>query len=236
MRTSRYSRDSESQGIANVVILRNLNAASRTVQIQALELLRTNRIFTHTTVHNAPKLFLVVFLQSTSSDALVNHLSDHVFISHFHDPQDGFPNLEGESEWLGDDRASLSSSSVVRRSPSLNRKTARANRLGIEEIETLRTLKDKVTTSAEIKCYLQNVVTFLRLNRAVDGGVSARATQHFNLLTKYVLMSSNLIYRAAHSLQVSRSASRSGFCDPIAGCSGSSEGLSAPHSHHRPKE
>lgn len=48
--------------------------------------------------------------------------NDHLFISHYHDPNDGFANLEEESVWIEDDRAS--EKSVVhlesdRRSPSL---------------------------------------------------------------------------------------------------------------------
>ncbi len=37
-----------------------------------------------------------------------------MFISHYHGPEDGFSNLEEGSEWIEDDRASLSS--VVHRS------------------------------------------------------------------------------------------------------------------------
>jgi len=40
--------------------------------------------------------------------------NDQIFISHYHDPGDGFPNLEEGSEWLADDGASTSS--VVRKS------------------------------------------------------------------------------------------------------------------------
>ena len=44
--------------------------------------------------------------------------NDHLFISHYHDPEDGFNNLEEGSEWIDDDRASLDS--VVRRSIAQN--------------------------------------------------------------------------------------------------------------------
>jgi len=52
-------------------------------------------------------------------DAADGHLADpgqndHIFISHYHDPEDGFANLEEGSEWVEDDQASLSS--VVHRS------------------------------------------------------------------------------------------------------------------------
>ena len=36
----------------------------------------------------------------------------------------------------------------------------------------------------EVKRYLQNVVTFLRLHRAVAGGISASATKYFDKLIK----------------------------------------------------
>ena len=40
--------------------------------------------------------------------------NDHLFLSHYHDPEDGLANIEEVSEWIEDDRASLSS--VVHRS------------------------------------------------------------------------------------------------------------------------
>lgn len=48
----------------------------------------------------------------------------------------------------------------------------------------LAELSKKVTVTAEIKAYLQNIVTFLRLHRAVGGGISPRATQHFDILVR----------------------------------------------------
>ncbi|MCJ1303069.1 hypothetical protein MMC08_005876 [Hypocenomyce scalaris] len=171
----------EDRRIANVIIARELNLADHQVQIQALELLRTNRIFTHTAVYAAPKPFFVVFLLSSSGP----HLNDHVFISHYHDLEDGFPNLEEGPEWVEDDQASLSS--VVHKSvapDALNRGTDPL--LRSEDIQTLTDLGDAAMVTAEVKQYLQNVVTFLRLHRAVAGGITPRATKHFDLLVKYL--------------------------------------------------
>ena len=39
---------------------------------------------------------------------------DYMFISHYHNPEDGFPKLEESTAWTVDDQAS--ESSVVRRS------------------------------------------------------------------------------------------------------------------------
>jgi len=48
--------------------------------------------------------------------------NDHLFISHYHDPDDGFANLEEESAGIEDDRASERSVVHLKngsRSPSL---------------------------------------------------------------------------------------------------------------------
>ena len=38
----------------------------------------------------------------------------------------------------------------------------------------------------EVKQYQQNIVAFLRLHRAVAGGITAAATKHFDKLVRYV--------------------------------------------------
>jgi hypothetical protein len=102
----------DNKAIANVIIAKNLDEAPRQVQIQALELMRTKRIYTRTSVQNAPKRFLfVALLAGGEGPRLTKHLNDFMFISHFHDPEDGFPNLED----VYDDRSSISS--VVKKSP-----------------------------------------------------------------------------------------------------------------------
>ena len=45
-------------------------------------------------------------------------------------------------------------------------------------------LSKKITVTAEIKAYQQNIVTFLRLHRAVGGTISPRATHHFDILIR----------------------------------------------------
>lgn len=51
----------------------------------------------------------------------------------------------------------------------------------------LRQASHIVSISAEVNRYLHNIVVFLRLNRAVAGGVSVKATKHFVLVAKSVL-------------------------------------------------
>jgi hypothetical protein len=117
-----------------------------------------------------------------------------MFISHFHDPEDGFPNMED----LYDD--GQSTSSVVKRSPKLDPEwllkplitTAVSTGVLVSEISSncyqdidhLSNLSDHSTVSTEVKQYLQNIIAFLRLHRAVAGGISALATKHFDKLTK----------------------------------------------------
>jgi hypothetical protein len=43
-----------------------------------------------------------------------------------------------------------------------------------------------VKISSEVRAYLHNIIVFMRLHRAVAGGISAMATRHFNTLAQYV--------------------------------------------------
>lgn len=57
-------------------------------------------------------------------------------------------------------------------------------------IDTLRVSSETVTTSAEVVRYIQDIVIFLRLSRAVAGGVSAKANFQFAQLARYVIRGS----------------------------------------------
>jgi hypothetical protein len=104
------------------VIAKNLDRASQQIQIQALELIRSRRVYTRTAMHSAPKRFLFVAVLSTedagdiSGPRLTKHLNEYMFMSHFHDSQDGFANLE---DLYDDDDGGNSVSSVVKKSSSL---------------------------------------------------------------------------------------------------------------------
>lgn len=56
-----------------------------------------------------------------------------------------------------------------------------------QAIETITHLSEHATVAAEVKTYLQNIVVFLRMHRAVDSGISPRATKHFDQLVTYLL-------------------------------------------------
>jgi len=179
----------DNKTIANVIIAKNLDEAPQQVQIQALELLRTRRIYTRTSVQNAPKRFLfIAVLAGGEGPRLTKHLNDHMFISHFHDPEDGFPNLED----LYDDGNSVSS--VVKKSLKLDPEWLQYPRISATDIEYLSQLSDHSTVSVEVRQYQQNIVAFLRVHRAVAGGISAVASKHFNKLTKSLAALHGLSY------------------------------------------
>jgi hypothetical protein len=50
----------------------------------------------------------------------------------------------------------------------------------------LASLSDHTTFSVEVKQYQLNLISFLRMHRAVSGGITAGATKHFDKLAKSV--------------------------------------------------
>ncbi|KAL9101813.1 MAG: hypothetical protein Q9163_002960 [Psora crenata] len=117
---------------------------------------------------------------SVSEGQLVHHLNDHIFISHYHDPGDGFSNLEGGSEWIEDDRASMAS---VAHGGVVEESLKRSGSVMFSE-EAVQDRVQKINVNVEISTYLQNIVVFLRMHRAVKGGITPLATSHFDILVK----------------------------------------------------
>ncbi|KAI9827822.1 MAG: hypothetical protein M1832_004311 [Thelocarpon impressellum] len=158
----------DSHRIADVVIAKNLDLASHHAQIQALELLRTKRIFTRTEVHSAPKrfLFIALLVRDRPGPRLVSHLNDHIFLSHYHTPEDGFPNLEEAEEEEEED--------------------AQGSRplITSEDLATLTAASRSARVTIDVKRYMQNLAVFLRMHRAVAGGASSRASKHFDTLAR----------------------------------------------------
>jgi len=172
----------DSRRIANVVIAKNLNHASPEVQVQALELMRGKRNFTRTAVHAAPRPFLFIALNASGSLRLLSHLNDQFFLSHTHQAEDGLLNLEEQDDQQPVDEDDASTSSVVHKSSY----TAFSNRQAVlftpEDVAHLAKLTAEAKMSPEVRGFLHNIVVFMRLHRAVAGGISAMATRHFNLL------------------------------------------------------
>ena len=176
-RSHSYSTTIESPKIASVIIARNLSLAPRLVQIQALELIRTKHLFTHSGRHTTPSSFLLVAVLPTNTPRLTEHLNSHVFICHFHDPSSGYPNLEDLD--LAD---SASISSVVRKPGALA--PSQEPVVTPQDIAHLRALSKPITITCELTRYFMNIISYLRIHRFVAGGISPLATKHCMQLCK----------------------------------------------------
>ncbi|KAF3359311.1 hypothetical protein VDGD_01438 [Verticillium dahliae] len=176
--------------MANVILARNLDQAPKAVQIQALELLRTRRIFTRTAVQAAPKQFLFVAAlgaQTGGHARVTPHLNDFLYLAHWHDPDLGFANLdEGFEATAGDDGGSETGSmeSVVKKSVNGDLRVEDDPLLSDVDIAALARLSQGVQIDVDVLRYQMNLISFLRMHRAVGGGVSPTATKHFEQLIK----------------------------------------------------
>lgn len=191
--------------IPNVVFAKNFDQAPHAVQIQALELLRSRRIYTRTSVHAAPKQFLfvpVLGAESGGQARVTKHLNDFLFVAHWHDPDDGYINLEEADGGL--DAETASTGSVVKKASPLDTPAPSEvlfsekvsicrwyqegepadNLMGEQEISHIAHLSRDVDVDVEVTRYLMNVVSFLRLHRAVAEGVTPTATKHLEQLAR----------------------------------------------------
>ncbi|KAG9947822.1 hypothetical protein KCU85_g5483, partial [Aureobasidium melanogenum] len=190
------SNELDERKIADIIIAKDLNMASSNVQTQALELMRTKRLFSHTAMHGTSKHFLFLALQASESKSkLAFHLNDMFAISHHHTEDDGFPNLE-EQEFKDppqlDDAASISS---IVKHPFPNQETLPDSpTITPDEVQNLRSAVTSVRVSAEVAAYLHNIVIFMRLDRFVAGGISAYATRHFRAIVHALAPLHNLRY------------------------------------------
>jgi hypothetical protein len=101
----RYAHSSPlppSSQIANCILAKNLNLAPKSVQIQVLELLRTKRIFTRTSVQAAPKQFIFIPVLEEElpgrGSRVTPHLNDFFSLAHWHDPEEALVNLDEDEE------------------------------------------------------------------------------------------------------------------------------------------
>lgn len=169
--------------IKNVIIAKRFNFADQFVQVQAIEIINNKRLISHTTVHITPKtfLFIPVVPVSTRRTHLIPHLNDRIFVSHYHLPEHGFPNLEEP------DHSNVSENSS---GPSKQRlsweSTKQSNTISKDVIDKIRAVGEATGITPEVRRYMQDIVTFLRLDRAVDGGISPRASIQFVALAKYL--------------------------------------------------
>ncbi|KAK5047102.1 hypothetical protein LTR84_007045 [Exophiala bonariae] len=153
-------QDLDSRKIVNVIIAKEFNLAKEDVQIQTLEIIRKRRHI-----------------------RLTKHLNDRIFMSHHHEVEDGFLNLEELDSHSEDHGSSYS----IGAPPSVRYREAIADRvIDQDTIELLRARGQEATITPEIRRYLQDIVVFLRIERGVDGGVSPYATTLLLALSKYL--------------------------------------------------
>ncbi|PHH76899.1 hypothetical protein CDD80_1117 [Ophiocordyceps camponoti-rufipedis] len=165
--------------IANCVLARDLDRAPRAVQIQALELLRTRRIFTRTSVQAAPRqfVFLPVLKAAFAGEARVTpHLNDFLAVAHWHDPDQGFANLDDldHDENLGPDALSVDGLAFAPSMPLISE----------ADINRLAQLSQQVEVDIDVLRYQMNVITFLRMHRAVAHGMTPAATKMMDKITR----------------------------------------------------
>ncbi|EGD96648.1 hypothetical protein TESG_04082 [Trichophyton tonsurans CBS 112818] len=170
----------------NVIIARNYDHISQSIQVQTLEMLRTRRVHTKTATYSLPNNFIFIPILSSEarqlSSRLNNHLNEYISISHYHDPSVGLVNLEGDGSSLVDERGSPSSAAW---NSSYTAKLTEKTAVILEEdIDYLRGLIPSVTVSTEVYCYAENIINFLRFNRAVFCGITAPATRQFHKIVK----------------------------------------------------
>lgn len=214
--TSPVGGSSHSQ-IANVILAKNLDQAPKAVQIQALELLRTHRIFTRTSVQTAPKVFMLVAVLGADSGGearVTPHLNDFFYVAHWVDPdEEGFVHLDaddgsslasssrikyGDRHDDGDDASMASTASVVKRRSRASGSLFRSPKttspamftkspvFSPSDISHLRQASAHVSVDIDVTRYQMNIVSFLRMHRAVGGGITPQATRHFDMLVRSI--------------------------------------------------
>ncbi|EFY89943.1 hypothetical protein J3458_001351 [Metarhizium acridum] len=171
---------SPSSQIANCILAKNLNLAPKSVQIQALELLRTRRIFTRTSVQIAPKQFIFIPVLEAEApgkgERVTSHLNDFFSLAHWHDPDEGFVNIDEEDEADEVERGFAG---------GVNRRDGSHSALIPEsEISHLAQLSQQVQVDIEVTRYQMNIVSFLRMHRAVADGITPNATKHLDKLMR----------------------------------------------------
>ncbi|KAK4632259.1 hypothetical protein CLAFUW4_02913 [Fulvia fulva] len=150
----------ENKHIADVIIASGLDTAHDAVQLQALELLRSKRIFTRSAMHVAPKDMLFIAVLSRPQAKLCRHFNDVFAMSHIHDDEDGHPHFDSQSG------------------------KALSSAFFLEDVKVLRQQMENVFLTAEMAQYLHNVVVFMRNSRYIKGGVTATATRQMRSISR----------------------------------------------------
>jgi hypothetical protein len=150
----------ERRQIADVTIINHLDQAPEVVQVQALELIRSKRIFTRSSMQVAPKGQLVVAILSDPNARLIHHLQDLFCMAHFHPEDENLHHVHGSATWPETPRFSKG------------------------DFDLLRGEMNDIEIIAEIAQYMHNIEVFLRNSRFVKSGVTGAATRHLRKLSR----------------------------------------------------
>ncbi|KAK0614114.1 hypothetical protein B0T14DRAFT_437318 [Immersiella caudata] len=173
--------------IAHVVLAKHLDRAPRAIQIQALELLRTRRIFTRTSVQTAPKQFLFISVLSATSGGrahVTSHLNDFFYLAHWHDPEDGFDYLDEEYGAVDEGTSAGEDIYGVMVLPVDSHQPDQQPVFTETDIALLAQLSRQVRVDVDVARYQMNIISFLRTHRAVGSGITPTATKHFEQLMR----------------------------------------------------
>lgn len=176
----------------NVILARDLDCTERNVQVQALELMRSRRIYSRLAVHSTPKHFLFIALLSDDMSGppfLTPHLNDRFFVSQEYNASE---DDQAPGERTPSSTSVSSINSIIRRPspykrPSLTPVPNYRNPdppISEADLAHLVQLVTQVHPSALMSRHIHDIPTHLRLHRHVAGGVSAIATRHITLLSR----------------------------------------------------
>lgn len=129
-------------------------------------------------------LFLPIIPNSTRHIRLTPHLNDRIAISHSYSC-----NPDADDQYQTHNPPASSPNTNNTKTISFDHKDNNNNntskRIQKATIDVLRSYSETVALTPETRRYLQDIVTFLRIERGVDGGITPRATRHFIALTRY---------------------------------------------------
>ena len=150
-----------------------------------------------TSEKDPPLVHHLVCFQILEKGLSLTFQNDHVFLSHHYSSEYDSESREADSLSVQSGRASVQSDRqrqppAVSLSSEVGARTQPISMFAsflsaLKDVAQLTVASQKVSMTAEIAAYLQNIVTFLRMHRAVAGGASPRATHHFRSLTKSVI-------------------------------------------------
>lgn len=199
--------------------------------------MRSRCIYSRTGVHTTPQHFLFIALIGFSvpgppflTPHLVRTLDDHhklclispqndfFFISHYHSPSLDHPLLDSHQPRSTTPPSASVTQPYIARPRSTNNSNHPYEKpppiITESDLSRLIALTKRTLTTAEVRRYIHNIPTFLRLHRAVAGGVSAISSRHLTQLSCVLAAFHSPPAMHGQPLLKAMDASRSPFVSP----------------------